>query len=83
MAYWTCGGNPANEVVTYFFDTTLPSARFERGDTIDTGSLVPTESGSKYEGSFGRYILIKGDEATYRESDPDGSEYQCVLARME
>jgi uncharacterized protein YecT (DUF1311 family) len=78
-AFWTCGGNPSNEVVTMFFETTLPSVRFERGDTIDTGSLSPTASGSRYDGSFGRFIWIRGNEATYREPDPDGTEYQCVL----
>ena len=79
-AFWTCDNNPANEVVTMFFDTERPSVRFERGDTVDTGSLVRTASGSKYEGSFGRSIWIKGDEALYREADPDGSEVSCVLA---
>jgi len=83
VAFWACDGNPANEVVIYFFHTTLPSVRFERGDTVDTGSLVPTGSGSRYEGSFGRYIWIKDDQATYRDSDPDGSKHQCVLAREE
>ncbi len=78
-AFWTCGGNPSNGVVTMFFETTLPSVRFERGDTIDTGSLSPTASGARYDGSFGRFIWIKGNEATYREPDPDGTEYQCVL----
>ncbi|WP_347312725.1 MliC family protein [Defluviimonas sp. SAOS-178_SWC] len=83
VAFWACDGNPANEVVTYFFDTTLPSVRFERGDAVDTGSLSPTGSGSKYEGSFGRSIWIKGDEATYREPDPDGTTMTCTLARTE
>ncbi len=81
IAFWACDGNPANEVVTYFFDTELPSVRFERGDTIDTGSLVPTASGSRYEGSFGRFIWIKGEEATYREPDPDGTSFECVLTQ--
>jgi hypothetical protein len=83
IAFWACGGNQANEVVTFFFDTDLPSVRFERGDTIDTGSLVPTGSGSKYEGSFGRSIWIKGKEATYREADPDGTTYSCNLIKQE
>lgn len=81
VSFWACGGNPANEVVTMFFDTTLPSVRFERGDTIDTGSLVRTASGSRYEGSFGRSIWIKGDNATYREADPDGTTFECTLAQ--
>ncbi|MEQ9695906.1 MliC family protein [Shimia sp. SDUM112013] len=82
-AFWACDGNPANEVVTMFYDTELPSVRFERGDSIDTGNLVRTASGSKYEGSFGRSIWIKGDAATYRDPDPDGTTYQCTLVREE
>jgi uncharacterized protein YecT (DUF1311 family)/membrane-bound inhibitor of C-type lysozyme len=82
VSTWACGGNPANEVVTVFFDTTRPSVRFERGDTIDTGSLVRTASGSKYEGSFGRSIWIKGKQATYREADPDGTTYECTRAQQ-
>ena len=78
--FWTCDNSPANEVVTMFFDTELPSVRFERGDTIDTGVLVRTASGSKYEGSFGRSIWIKGDEALYREADPDGTEVTCTVS---
>ncbi|SDJ41726.1 MliC family protein [Aliiruegeria lutimaris] len=78
--FWSCGGSPANEVVTTYFDTELPSVRFERGDSVDAGSLVRTASGSKYEGSFGRSIWIKGEEATYREPDPDGKSYECRLA---
>ncbi|MCV2887756.1 MliC family protein [Ruegeria aquimaris] len=80
IAFWACGGNPANEVATYFYATELPSVRFERGDSVDTGSLVPTGSGSRYEASFGRSIWIKGDNAIYRDPDPDGSEWDCVLA---
>ncbi|WP_172292219.1 MliC family protein [Pseudoruegeria sp. HB172150] len=78
--FWQCNGNPADELVTMYFDTTLPSIRFERGDSIDTGSLSRTASGSRYDGSFGRYIWIKGDEATYREPDPDGTEMTCIAA---
>jgi len=83
VSAWACGGNPANEVVTFFFDTTRPSVRFERGDTIDTGSLVRTASGSKYEGSFGRSIWIKGKAATYREPDPDGTTYECTRVKQD
>ncbi len=82
-AFWACNGNPANEVVTMFFDTERPSLRFERGDTVDTGVLVRTASGAKYEGSSGRSIWIKGQEATYREADPDGSSYACALVRQQ
>lgn len=79
-AFWTCDGNPANEVVTMFFETTLPSVRIERGDRVSTASLSPTGSGARYDGDFGQFIWIKGDEATYRDPDPDGATYTCVLA---
>jgi len=79
IAFWSCDGNPANEVVTYFFATELPSVRFERFDSVDAGSLTRTASGSRYEGSFGRFIWIKGEEATYRDPDPDATTYTCVL----
>ena len=77
--FWACDGNPANEVVTMFFDTPLPSLRFERGDSIDVGTQVRSGSGARYAGSFGREIWIKGEEAMYREPDPDGSELTCVV----
>ena len=77
IAIWTCDGNPANEVVTVFFGTELPSVRFERGDQIDAGSLSPTGSGNRYDGSFGRYIWIKGDEAIYRDSGSDQTDLSC------
>lgn len=75
---WACDGNPANTLVTLFFDTERPSVRFERGDSVDAGTLVPTASGAQYVGSFGRSIWIKGQEATYKDPDPDGATLQCV-----
>ncbi|MDJ0994096.1 MAG: MliC family protein [Dinoroseobacter sp.] len=78
-AFWACGGSAANEVVTMFFDTEVPSVRFERGDSVDTGILTETASGARYEGTFGRSIWIKGEEAQYRDPDPDGTQYRCVL----
>ncbi|MAM63242.1 MliC family protein [Maritimibacter sp. UBA3975] len=75
---WTCDGNPANEVVTTYFDTELPSVRIERGDTVDAGSLTPSASGSRYEASFGRSIWVKGDEALYTEPSPNEAELSCV-----
>lgn len=81
--FWTCDGNPANEVVTMFFDTELPAVRFERGDSIDVGTVTPTASGARYDGSFGRWIWIKGDEARYRDPDPDGQEFSCVSVEQQ
>lgn len=75
---WMCENNPANEVVTYFFDTMLPSIRIEYGDTIDTGSLTRTASGSRYDASFGRFFWEHGGEATFSPSE--GQELACVKA---
>ncbi|WP_298496973.1 MliC family protein [uncultured Maritimibacter sp.] len=72
---WAC--DDGGEVVTTYYDTPLPSVRFEVGDSVDVGSMVRTGSGSRYDGSFGRYIWMKGDEATYRPPDPDGTETLC------
>lgn len=78
-AIWICDGNPDNTLVTLFFDTELPSVRFERDGSVDTGSLVRTASGARYDGGFGRSVWIKGEEATYREPDPEGKEHLCRL----
>lgn len=81
IATWQCGDTPANELVTFFFDTELPSVRIERGDSISVGYISRTASGSRYDADFGRFIWIKGDEAQYREPDPDGTEYSCVAVK--
>ena len=75
---WTCAGNPANEIVTAFFDTPVDTVRIERGDTVDIGFIARSGSGSKYDASHGRWIWLKGDTARYREADPDGSEIDCT-----
>lgn len=73
--FWMCDGNL--EVVTMYFDTPLPSVRFEVGDSVTVGNLTRTASGSRYEGPFGQSIWMKGNEATYRSPDPDGAEMSC------
>lgn len=79
-AFWSCS-NPADEIVTIFFETALPSVRLEIGDRVSTAALAPAASGSRYEGAFGESIWIKGDEATYRAPDPDGSTKTCTLSK--
>lgn len=61
--FYACENNPANEVVATFFETDPPTARVERGDRSVTAWLVPTDSGSKYEGQ-NLELWTKGDEAT-------------------
>ena len=75
---YSCNGNPANEFTAYFFDTQLPSVRLEYGDSIDTGSLVPSASGARYSASFGRSIWTKGDQASFVWTE--GTEMTCVAA---
>ncbi len=77
---WVCDGNPANELVTTFFDTEMPALRLEHGDDIAAMTQIRTASGAKYEGTFGRTLWIKGDEARYRAPDPDGTEVTCTIA---
>jgi len=48
--FFTCDGNPANEVVATFFETEPKSARIERGDQTITAFAVTSGSGAKYEG---------------------------------
>jgi uncharacterized protein len=60
---YTCEGNPANEVVADFFETDPPTAYVERGDRSVIAWLVPSGSGSKYEGQNLEF-WTKGDEAT-------------------
>lgn len=74
---FSCDGNPANEITAMFFDTELPGVRLEYGDSIDTGTLSPAASGSRYEASFGRFLWIKGDTATV--SWTEGHVMSCVL----
>ena len=77
---WVCGGAGKPELVTMFYDTELPSVRFVRGTETDVGSLSPTGSGSRYEGSAGRYIWIQGSEAIYRDPDPRGHTTSCTVS---
>lgn len=76
-AFWSCDG--AAEVFIMHFDTELPGIRFEVGDSIDTGTLTESDEGTRYDGRFGRSIVIDGDTATYRQPDPDGTVYTCTL----
>lgn len=45
-----CGGNPANEVATTFFQTDPLTLIAERGDSVSLMYLQPSGSGAKYQG---------------------------------
>lgn len=75
---YTCDGNSANEVTAYFFDTERPSARLEYGDSIDTASVAPSDFGTRYEGTFGRHLVVDGDTASLVWTE--GTELACVAS---
>lgn len=48
--FYTCDGDPRNEVVATFFETDPPTLIAERGDQVSIMYLEPAGSGSKYQG---------------------------------
>jgi uncharacterized protein len=62
---WICDDGPAYEVVVSTFATERPSIRIEVGDSVDTGTLVPMASGTRYDASFGRFFWSKGGSAMF------------------
>ena len=48
--FYTCNGDPRNEVVATFFETDPPTLIAERGDQVSIMYLQPSGSGSKYQG---------------------------------
>jgi len=49
-AFYTCNGNPADEVVVTFFRTDPPSLIAERGDSSSLMTIQPSGSGTRYQG---------------------------------
>lgn len=74
---WSCGGNKANELVVYVFDTQLSSLRIEHGDTIETAFQTRSGSGAKYAGSVNASFWMKGEEAVLE--DAYGARTDCKL----
>jgi uncharacterized protein len=48
--WYSCDGDPRNEVVITFFKTDPPALEAERGDQVSLMYLEPSASGSKYQG---------------------------------
>ena len=63
--FWTCGGNPADEFVTTWYATSPEAVEVERGDAVEVFLRTPTASGTRYDGTFGRWFWAKGDSATF------------------
>jgi uncharacterized protein len=77
LVFYTCNGNPSDEVVATFFDTDPQSVRLERGDTTKIALQAISASGARYEGDFGLEFWIKGDEAMV--SWPQGTDFTCKV----
>lgn len=75
--FYTCNGNPADEIVATFFATEPPSARLERGDSTEIVVQGLSGSGARYEGDFGVVFWIKGDDAMV--DWPQGTEFDCKV----
>jgi uncharacterized protein len=48
--FYTCDGEPTNEVIATFFRTDPPTLVAERGDQVSLMVLQPSASGSNYQG---------------------------------
>jgi uncharacterized protein len=77
--FYTCNGNPADEIVATFIPTEPPSVRLERGDTTKVGILSPSGSGARYDADFRVFFWVKGDEA--RVAWPQENEFNCVVRK--
>jgi uncharacterized protein len=60
---FVCDGNPANEVVATFFQTTPPTLIAERGDSVSLMFLKRSGSGAKYQGRNESFWEHQGDAA--------------------
>ena len=77
--FYTCNGNPADEIVATFSPTEPPSVRLERGDTTKVGILSPSGSGARYDADFGVFFWVQGDEA--QVAWPQENEFNCVVRK--
>lgn len=48
--FYTCDGDPKNEVIVTYFQTDPPTLIVERGDQVSLMFLQPSASGAKYQG---------------------------------
>jgi len=60
---FVCDGNPANEVIATFFQTTPPTLIAERGDSVSLMYLQRSGSGAKYEGGNESFWEHQGEAA--------------------
>jgi uncharacterized protein len=77
--YYTCNANTADVIVATFIPTEPPSVRLEHGDRQEIAILSPSASGSRYDGDFGLYFWIKGDEV--QVAWPQDNKFSCAVRK--
>ncbi|MTI45367.1 uncharacterized protein JM93_01242 [Roseibium hamelinense] len=77
--FYTCNGNPADEIVASFYPSTPASVRLERGDTVEAAVQAVSGSGARYLGNFGLVFWVKGDEAMV--TWPQEAEFTCEVRK--
>jgi len=76
---YTCEGNPSNAIAATFIPTKPASVRLERGDSVEVGVVSPSASGGRYEGDFGLFFWVKGDEV--QVAWPQDNKFSCLVAK--
>jgi uncharacterized protein YecT (DUF1311 family)/membrane-bound inhibitor of C-type lysozyme len=77
--FYTCNGNPADEIVATFIPTDPPSVRLERGDSLEIGVASPSGSGTRYDADFGVFFWVQGDNA--QVAWPQDNEFNCTVRK--
>ena len=62
---FTCGRQAHEFFITFYDSDTLPAAAVEYGDNREVFVGMPTASGARYNGQFGRYVWVKNTEAMF------------------
>lgn len=75
--FYTCNGNPADELAATFFPTDPQAVRLERGDRQTIALQARSASGARYLGDFG--ILFWEHHGTAQVEWPEGTKFECTV----
>lgn len=79
---YTCNEAQTEEVVVTFYNqTTVPSAVIEYGDKQDTFVQAESASGARYVGDFGKLFWVKGNEAAFVSDQNEGKKV-CIHRKL-
>ncbi len=74
--FYTCNGNPADEILATFYPTDPQAVRLERGDSQVIALQARSGSGVRYVADFG--IVFWGHHGEARVEWPQGTEFTCT-----